>query len=57
MRFVVERSTGQPIEIEAERGEQDAASSRVTFYDAAEGGKPVGSFINVQGWYQKPASE
>lgn len=50
--FVVERGSGEKIEVEAERAEQDAASTRVSFYNGEE---CVGSFINVQAWYVKPA--
>lgn len=46
--FVVERSSGTEVRVQAERGEQDAASTRVTFYI---GDTPVASFINVSGWY------
>lgn len=48
--FIVERSAGDKVEIKAERAEQDAASTRVTFYT---GETAVGSFINVQSWYEK----
>lgn len=56
--FIVERGSGNAVEIEADRAEQDAASSRVTFLKngATADAKPrqVGSFINVQAWYEKP---
>lgn len=48
--FVVERDANRTIEIKAERAEQDAASSRVTFFI---GDNAVGSFINIQGYYIK----
>lgn len=53
--FIVERSTGsgvEKIEVQAERAEQDTGSSRITFFTGTDA---VASFINVQGWYQKPA--
>lgn len=53
--FIIERNDKADLEIEAERAEKATdGSSRVTFYDADD--KPVGEFINVQGWHQKPAS-
>lgn len=54
--FIVERSSGngiEKLEIKAERGEQEQGSSRVTFYS---GENAIASFINIQGWYEKPAA-
>lgn len=56
--FVVERfdAKGQleKIEVTAERAEAEGnGSTRVTFYTGED---PVGSFINLQGWYEKPAA-
>lgn len=52
--FIIERTgangTAEKIELKAERGDQDPASTRVTFYD---GETVIASFINVQGWYPK----
>lgn len=54
--YVVERASGAAVEIEADGADQDPASSRVTFFQEAEGKKKqVGSFINVNAWYIKPA--
>lgn len=51
--FIVERGNGQKDkEVKAVRGEQDPGSTRVTFYDEKD--QSCGSFINVQGWYEKP---
>lgn len=48
--FTVERTAdAPPINVEADRAEQEPNSTRVTFY---KGDKAVGSFINVQAWYQ-----
>lgn len=61
--YIVERGGGKPdLEIEATRVEQEEGTSRVQFFkaDAAEPEGPapaerlVGSFINLQGWYEKP---
>lgn len=50
--FIVERANPNggvdEIEVKADRAEQDADSTRVTFYD---GDDAVASFINIQGWY------
>lgn len=51
--FVVERAVGDKIEISAERAVQDNGSTRVTFYNGEDA---VGSFINIQAWYPKPAA-
>jgi hypothetical protein len=48
--FIVERGPQDKVEVQAERGEQDTGSSRVTFYNGEEA---VGSFINIQAWYPK----
>lgn len=59
--FIVERlqSSGQleRTELEADYGEQEGGgSTRVTFYiGEGEAKEAVGSFINTQGWYVKPA--
>ena len=47
--FVVVQSDGTKVNINAERAEQDKASSRVTFYNGEES---VASFINIQSWYE-----
>ena len=54
--FVVERGGADKVEVKAERAEQDTASTRVTFYNGTGDARTeVGSFINVQGWYEKSA--
>jgi hypothetical protein len=54
--FLVERLIGsslEKIEVQATKGEQETGTSRVTFYN---GDEAVGSFINIQAWYEKPAA-
>ena len=59
--FIVERNnaggeTGT-VEIKAERGEQEAGSTRVTFYNGSgDKAEAVASFINIQAWYEKPSN-
>ena len=48
-KYVVETSAGKTVEVTAERAEQDASSTRVTFFD---GDQQVGSFIHVSAWYK-----
>ncbi len=47
--FIVERGE-EKLEVEADRGVQEEAGTRVTFY---KGEDAVASFINIQGWYPK----
>lgn len=52
--FIVERGPDDKIEVKAEKAVQADDSSRITFYD---GDNAVASFINIQGWYEKPATK
>lgn len=55
--FVVERNNGsavEKVEVQAERGEQETGSTRVTFFSGTDS---VASFINISAWYVKPAAK
>jgi hypothetical protein len=54
-RFVVERSAGDKVELDADSAVQSKNDTRVTFYlGGVDEDDAVGSFINVQAWYVKP---
>lgn len=48
--YIVTPLDGEPVEVKADRGEQDSNSTRVTFY---KGDETVASFINIRSWHEK----